>query len=49
MQIENYCKQHEPPLGKQEEPGPRASCFFPVMKDQRVEEKVQSAPYTAGE
>ncbi len=47
--MQEYCKENEPPLEEQEEPGHRASCFFPVMKDQRVEEKVQSTPYTAGE
>ena len=36
-------------LEKQDGPGHRASCFFPVMEGQKVEEKVESAPYSAGE
>ncbi|MGB3683504.1 MAG: dipeptide ABC transporter ATP-binding protein [Rubrobacteraceae bacterium] len=45
---QDYCTENVPRLEKQEESGHRASCFFPVVEGQRVEEKAQSAPYTTG-
>ena len=46
---QDYCAENVPHLEKQDGTGHRASCFFPVMDGQPVEEKVESAPYTAGE
>lgn len=49
-----YCKEHVPPLMEQENGGTTdvhlASCFFPVEKDQRVDEPARTdEPYRAGE
>lgn len=46
---QDYCSENVPHLEKQDGPDHRASCFFPVMEGQRVEEKVESAPHAAGD
>jgi oligopeptide transport system ATP-binding protein len=44
-----YCKEHEPGLEPQEENAHRASCFFPVLEGQRIEEPATNTPYRADE
>jgi len=54
---QEYCKEHVPGLMRQDENGAsgeagtphRASCFFPVIQGQRIEEPAESTPYRAGE
>jgi oligopeptide/dipeptide ABC transporter ATP-binding protein len=46
---QDYCKENVPQLERQEQSGHRASCFFPVMSGQKIEEPAASAPYRAGE
>lgn len=46
---QDYCKEHEPRLDTQRENGHCASCFFPVMKGQQIEEVAASTPYGTGE
>lgn len=41
----DYCKENVPTLDTQVENGYRASCFFPVMEGQRIEETNGSAPH----
>lgn len=44
---QEYCKEHIPTLEEQEQVGHLAACFFPVVKGQRIEEKVANTPYRA--
>lgn len=44
---QEYCKEHIPRLEEQEQEGHLAACFFPVVKGQRIEEKVANTPYRA--
>ena len=58
---QDYCAEHEPSLERQENGTANgasgngkfeehlASCFFPVVEGQRLEERVESAPYNAGD
>ncbi len=46
---QDYCAEHVPTLEKQDEDGHLASCFFPVKEGQQVEQRVETAPYRAGE
>ncbi len=47
--VQDYCRNNVPPLERQEENGHRASCFFPVVSGQKIEEPTASTPYKAGE
>ena len=40
----DYCSENVPDLDTQVEDGHRASCFFPVMKGQRIEEATGGTP-----
>ncbi len=42
---QDYCAEHEPDLEVQEAEGHRASCFFPVLDGQHIEEPETSTPY----
>ncbi len=45
---QDYCKENIPELMQQSGAGGHlASCFFPVMEGQRIEERATSAPYRA--
>ena len=55
---QEYCKQHVPPLIPQDgedgadaggKPDHRASCFFPVLQGQRIDERAESTPYKVSE
>ena len=51
---QQYCKEHVPGLMRQDANGAaddsahRASCFFPVMQGQPIEEPAEKTPYRAG-
>ncbi|QIN79418.1 dipeptide ABC transporter ATP-binding protein [Rubrobacter marinus] len=56
--VREYCKEHVPPLIPQEKnggaeagesPDHRASCFFPVLEGQRIDERAESTPYRVSE
>lgn len=46
---QDYCRENVPTLNTHGENGHRASCFFPVMEGERIEEASTSTPQTVGE
>ena len=43
----DYCKQNVPPLEPQGTNSHRASCFFPVVEGQKIEDRAEGEPYRA--